>query len=156
MGKKMVSEKVIPNLWRVRHKQLSATGYFDCYTVVSALTLVEAFDFFNDNIADGYHFPPIDSGDIVKCVKPLTAYSYNEKTMVDKSKVILVLDELSASIKEAIEIFNFDYDLTNDIEKVDTGKPWLEVVPTGWKKLKLEIRWLAPVTQTIPEKGKEG
>lgn len=76
--------------------------------------------------------------------------------MVDKSKVISVLDELSASMKEAIEILDFDYDLTNDIEKVCLGKLWAEARPTGWKKLKLEIRWLSPVTQTIPEKGKVG
>ena len=76
--------------------------------------------------------------------------------MIDKSKVIPVLDELSASIKEAIEILDFDYDLENDIEEVYLGKLWVELRPTGWKKLKLEIRWLSPVTQTIPEKGKGG
>jgi len=72
--------------------------------------------------------------------------------MVDnKEKVVLLLDELSVSIKEAIEVFDFDYNLTNDIEEVNLGKLWGELRPTGWKKLKLEIRWLSPVTQTIPK-----
>ena len=72
----------------------------------------------------------------------------------NKDKVIRLLNELSASIKEAIEVFSFDYDLTNDTERVNLGKPWEELKLTGGKKLKLEIRWLSPVTQTIPEESK--
>lgn len=80
MDKKMirVGEKVIPNLWRIRNKQLSATGYFDCYTVVEAPTIEEACQLFNDHVADGYYVLPI-SENLVECIKILSVYSYKEK-----------------------------------------------------------------------------
>jgi len=69
-----------------------------------------------------------------------------------KSKIVSLLDELSNSIKGAVDIHDFDYNLTNDIEEISSGEPWKELRLTGWKKLKLEIRWLSPDTETVLEK----
>ena len=61
--------------------------------------------------------------------------------MINKDEIILTLVNLLTSINEAAEISNCIFNVTNETIDIPNGFRY-ERELTGWRNLKLDIRWL--------------